>query len=254
MRRGCGHAKLIGVETRRLRSRGMLSSAPAWLPAVSTWTLGMNDLELITHQLNSVAHYTTTIAFDGTPGREYVDLFDQSGYDLSELEKLYAAANGQAFHPHRENRHAIRTTWLESPPEKMEGAVLNHALLLERKGFRGAALEQLETWAQVNPLLYKLVKYRPKWGLDFSMDYADRNGNVIEVLHFEYDGFDFDEIQARVDRYTDRFLAIDWDFGGRRVLARIDDWIHLGFHEQSDWKCDYFGIEHERFKLVAWDR
>ena len=214
----------------------------------------MNDLKLITAHLDARAHYATPIAFDGTPGREYVDLFDQSGYDLSALEKLYAAANGQAFHPHREHRHAIRSVWLESPPDKVEGAVLNHALLLERKGYGGAALEQLQAWAQVNPLVNKLVKYKPKWGLDFSMDYADRGGNVIEVLHFEYDGFDCDEIQQRVSRYTDTFLSIDWDFGGRRVLARIDEWIGLDFQAQSAWKCDYFGIEHERFKLVAWDR
>jgi hypothetical protein len=213
----------------------------------------MNDLKLITSRLDPVAHYSTPIAFDGTPGRAYVDLFDQSGYDLSALEKLYAAANGQAFHPHREHRHAIRSIWLESPPDKVEDAVLNHALLLERKGYRDEALRQLQAWAQVNPQLNKLVKYRPKWGLDFSMDYADRNGNVIEVLHFEYDGFEYDEIQQRVDRYGDTFQSIDWDFAGRRVLARIDEWIHLDFHEQSAWKCDYFGIEHERFKLVAWD-
>ena len=214
----------------------------------------MNDLKLITDRLDSRAHYALPIEFDGTPGRAYVDLFDQSGYDLSALEKLYAAANGQAFHPHREHRHAIRRVWLESPPDKVEGAVLNHALLLERKGYRGAALQQLQAWAQHNPQLYKLVKYKPKWGMDFSMDYADRDGNVIEVLHFEFDGFDFQEIQARVQRYTDIFLSIDWDYGGRRVLARIDEWIHLSFQEQSAWKCDYFGIEHERFKMVAWDK
>lgn len=34
-------------------------------------------------------------------------------------------------------------------------------------------------------------------GLDFSMDYADRAGNVFEVLHWEYDGFDFDEVAER---------------------------------------------------------
>lgn len=213
----------------------------------------MNDLKLITDHLDSRAYYATPIEFDGTPDREYVALFDQSGYDLSALEKLYAAANGQAFHPHREHRHAVRKTWLESPPKKVEGAVLNHALLLERKGYRGAALKQLEAWAQVNPQLYKLARYRPKWGLDFSMDYADRSGNIIEVLHFEYDGFDFQEIQDRVYRYTDKFLSIDWDRGASRVLARIDQWIHLDFHEQSAWKCDYFGIEHERFKMVAWE-
>lgn len=216
----------------------------------------MNDLTLITTRLDPQPFYRKRLADfrADVPGPEYVELFDQGGYDLSPLEKLYAAANGQRFCAHREHRHAIRSTWLASPPTKTDGAVLNHALLLERKGFAGEAREQVSGWAQVNPLLYKLVKLRPKWGLDFSMDYADRDGNVFEVLHFEYDSFVHEEIQARVDRYTGVFMSVDWDDGAKRVLARRDEWIDLAFEAQSAWKCDFFGIERERFKMVAWDR
>lgn len=216
----------------------------------------MNDLALITRQLNPEPFYRIRLANFAAPlpGPEYVELFDQSGYDLSPLEKLFAAANGQKFCAHREHRHAIRSTWLVSPPAKNDGAVLNHALLLERKGFAGEALDQIKGWAQANPLMYKLVKLRPKWGLDFSMDYADRDGNVFEVLHFEYDSFVYEEIQARVGKYTEYFMSVDWDDSAKRVLAHRDEWIDLGFEAQSAWKCDFFGIEHERFKMVAWGR
>lgn len=216
----------------------------------------MNDLTLITRQLNPDPFYRNRLVNlrADVPGPEYVELFDQSGYDLSPLEKLYAEANRQRFCAHREHRHAIRSTWLVSPPTKNSGAVLNHALLLERKGFAGEALDQIKGWAQSNPLMYKLAKLRPKWGLDFSMDYADRDGNVFEVLHFEYDSFVYEEIQARVHKYTEYFMSVDWDDGAKSVLAHRDEWIDLGFEAQSAWKCDFFGIEHERFKMVAWER
>lgn len=216
----------------------------------------MNDLTLVTRQLNPEPFYRNRLVDFGigVPGPEYVELFDQSGYDLSPLEKLYATANNQRFCAHREHRHAIRLTWLVSPPTKNDGAVLNHALLLERKGFAGEALDQIEGWARTNPLMYKLVKLRPKWGIDFSMDYADRDGNVFEVLHFEYDSFVYEEIQMRVHKYTEYFMSVDWDDSAKRVLAHRDEWIDLDFEAQSAWKCDFFGIEHERFKLVAWER
>jgi hypothetical protein len=216
----------------------------------------MNDLTLINKQLNPEPFYRNRLVNFPVraPGPEYVELFDQSGYDLSPLEKLFAAENGQRFCPHRGHRHAIRSTWLVSPPTKNNGSVLNHSLLFERKGFAGEALDQVKDWAQVNPLMNKLVKLRPKWGLDFSMDYADRDGNVFEVLHFEYDSFVYEEIQSRVDKYTEYFTSVDWDDGAKRVLARRDEWFDLAFEEQSAWKCDYFGIEHERFKMVAWER
>lgn len=216
----------------------------------------MNDLTLISRRLNPEPFYRNRLAGfrAGVPGPEYVELFDQSGYDLSPLEKLYAAANDQQFCAHREHRHAIRSTWLASPPAKNEGAVLNHALLFERKGFAGEALDQIRSWARENPLMYKLAKLRPKWGLDFSMDYADRDGNVFEVLHFEYDSFVYEEIHERVCRYTEYFMSMDWDDGARRVLSRRDEWIDLAFEAQSAWKCDFFGIERERFKMVAWER
>jgi hypothetical protein len=73
--------------------------------------------------------------------------------------------------------------------------------MFERKGYSGEALQQLTTWAGYRPQFHKLIAMRPKWGLDFSIDYADREGNVFELLHWEYDGFEHDEIAEQKNRW-----------------------------------------------------
>jgi hypothetical protein len=124
--------------------------------------------------------------------------------------------------------------------------------LFERKGYSGAALTQLKHWANDLPLINKVVALRPKWGLDFSMDYVDSQGNTFEILHWEYDGFDYDEIAAVKSTVEPMLSNIDWNDAGQRVLKAKEEWHHLDFFQQSNWKCNYFGIPNERFKMVAW--
>jgi hypothetical protein len=45
---------------------------------------------------------------------------------------------------------------------------------------------------------------------------------------------------------------VDWNDAAQRILKRKDEWHHLGFFEQSEWKTRFFGIEKERFKMVLW--
>lgn len=178
-------------------------------------------------------------------------LFDQNGYDLTPLEQQYAHANMAPIAAHRYHL-ALKYDWM-SQPEKTEGAVLNHCNLFERKGYANAAREQLTEWSKHMPLVNKLLSLRPKWGLDFSMDYVDRQGNVFEILHWEYDGFEYGEIEEQRERWQPTLLHMDWDDAGQRLLKHKAEWHHLGFFEQSAWKCKYFGIIDERFKMVAWE-
>lgn len=185
------------------------------------------------------------------PLAEDLALFDQNGYDLTVLEQHFANTNDTKIQTHRLHRYAIKQDWF-TQADKIEGAVLNHSLLFERKAYTGAALEQLQYWANNLPLIHKIIAMRPKWGLDFSMDYVDRKGNAFEVLHWEFDGFNYDEICA-VKNYIEPILqAIDWDEAGEQILKHKDQWHHLDFFAQSDWKCNYFGIPKERFKMVTW--
>jgi hypothetical protein len=185
------------------------------------------------------------------PTAEDVALFDQNGYDLTDLEKHYAYSNWSKPKKHREHRMALKQPWF-TQEHTLEGAVLNHSLLFERKGYAGAALEELQHWARALPLINKVIAIRPKWGLDFSMDYVDRAGNAFEVLHWEWDSFNYDEIQAVKLEIELVLKAIDWQDAAQNVLAKKDSWHHLDFFAQSAWKCNYFGVPEERFKMVAW--
>lgn len=206
----------------------------------------MFDLEISDNQLDPNGYWDQTITH--TPCPADVDLFDQNGYDLTPIEQQFAGTNARL---HREHRYSLKQSWL-TQAAKIEGAVLNHSLLFERKGYSGEALEDLTAWAQDLPLLHKVISIRPKWGIDFSMDYVDRAGNVFEVLHWEYDGFDYNQIQDQKITHEQKFVAIDWDDAGARLLKRKDEWYHLEFFDQSAWKCRYFGIVNERFKIVIW--
>lgn len=185
------------------------------------------------------------------PTKSDLDLFDQNGYDLTVLEQYFAHSNHTKFVKHREHIRCIKSAWFEQD-DKIVGAVLNHSNLFERKGYEGEALDQLKYWSVRLPLVNKIIALRPKWGLDFSMDYVDREGNAFEVLHWEYDSFDVDEIEQIKARTEPILTSIDWDDAGEKILARKSEWHGLDFFGQSDWKCSFFGMPKERFKMVSW--
>ena len=161
-------------------------------------------------------------------------------------------ANGENTTKHRDAEHiTLRQTWFEDDsPES--GPHINHSVMFERKGYSGEALAQLKSWTEYRPHFHKLVAMKPKWGLDFSIDYCDRQGNVFELLHWEYDGFEYDEIADKKERMEGFLLNQDWDDRARTMLERKDEWHKLGFFEQSEWKTRFFGIDKERFKMVLW--
>ena len=209
-------------------------------------------LALTQNKFNSDPFWSNPISQEIIPSIEQTELFDQNGYDLTSLERLYAEANGQAGRWHRPNHYALKRNWLIDEKNSVTGAHVNHALLFERKGYAGAALAQLEGWARHNNLIYKIIKMRPKWGMDISVDYVDTDGNVFELLHWEYDGFNYQEIADKKTHIEKFLLTVDWNSAAAEMIRRKSEWHHLGFFEQSAWKTEFFGIEKERFKMVLW--
>jgi hypothetical protein len=211
----------------------------------------MKDVVLTSNTLDPNGYWTVPLADSFAPKIYHLELFDQNGYDLTELEKLFAESNNIKTGLHRTHRTAIKRPWFDQA-DRVEGTILNHSLLFERKGFQGDALAQLKMWTKYFPRIWQLIQLRPKWGLDFSMDYADVFGNCFEILHWEYDGFAYEEINHVKQQVEPVLLSIDWYNAAQQLLKKKDEWYHLDFFAQSDYKCKYFGIVRERFKMVAW--
>ena len=134
------------------------------------------------------------------------NLFDQNGYHLTTIEQHYADING---YPKKVRRHetVIRQPWIVW--DKFEGAHINHSDLFERKSYSGAALEQLKTYAKRNPMLHKIIKMKSKWGIDISIDYVSEDA-VFEVFHYEWDSFEYDDIQEKKLEIENFVLRQDW--------------------------------------------
>jgi hypothetical protein len=181
-----------------------------------------------------------------------LSLFDQNGYRLTLLEQEYSHSNFQPYVLHGDEK-SLRKIWMSEDEDRTTGSHLNHAFLFERKAYDGEALEQLQEYSKGNNLIYKLINYKGKWGVDFSMDYVDSLGNSMEILHFEYDSYNLNEIEEIKGEVERKVVNVDWDFAGRVILERKNEWIDLEFFEQSKWKTDFFDLPAERFKVNAWE-
>lgn len=184
-------------------------------------------------------------------GYEMVELFDQNGYRLTKLERAYSTANEQFYTLHADQK-CIRKPWMYYK-EDTTGPHFNHAFLFERKGYSGEALNQLKEFAKDNNLVYKLINYRGKWGVDFSMDYVDHIGNAMELIHFEYDSYNLNEVQDIKNQVEEKMSIVDWNWAAKIIIEKKHEWIDLEFFEQSRWKTDFFGLPAERFKINAWE-
>lgn len=210
-------------------------------------------ITLTNNQFYTNRTWTKPINWDSLPSNssELVELFDQNGYRLTKLESHYAGANS---HPTVNHRYevSLRQDWFVDD-KPLTGPHLNHAYLFERKGYSEEALEQLKEFTKQNNLIYKLVNYRGKWGVDFSMDYVDSKGNSMELLHFEYDTYSLDEIQNIKGLVEQTIEKIDWEAAARYFMIRKYEWVDLEFFAQSKYKTDFFGLPVERFKQNAWE-
>ena len=178
-----------------------------------------------------------------------VDLFDQNGYHLTKAEQAFLGYNGYKT-IERRHEDCMRYDWILW--DKRDGAHINHSDIFERKGFSSNALEQLQAIAPSNPMLYKLIKMKPKWGIDISIDYVSPDA-VFEVFHYEWDSFNYEQVIEKKLEIEEFLLKLDWDDVAKDLWRKKDDWFYLDFFQQTKWRTDYFGLSPEKFKNVIWD-
>lgn len=205
---------------------------------------------LTDNQLNSNPYFTERTDTVGILLNPHsVDLFDQNGYHLTKAEQVFLEPNGYSA-IERRHEDCLRYDWLKW--DKKQKAHINHSDLFERKGFKGDAKQQLLLYADTNPMLYKLVKMKPKWGIDISIDYVSKD-NVFEVFHYEWDSFEFDKVVQKKKQIEEFVLSKDWDKEAEKLLQIKDQWYDLPFFEQTKWRTNYFKLEPENFKNVIWE-
>lgn len=195
--------------------------------------------------------YFTTPTMDDEvlQDKQSVDLFDQNGYHLTKAEQAFIASS-EFKKIDRRVEDCMRQDWFVW--DKKSGAHINHSDLFERKGFLGEAKDQLIKHAKYNPILYKLIKMKPKWGIDISIDYVSED-RVFEVFHYEWDDFDFNRVDEKRQELEEFVISKDWDDVADELWSIRDRWYNLDFFEQTKWRTDYFNLSPEKFKNVIWE-
>jgi hypothetical protein len=101
-------------------------------------------------------------------------------------------------------------------------------------------------------MLYKLIKMKPKWGIDISIDYVSPDA-VFEVFHYEWDSFEYEAVQEKKEEIENFIVHKDWDDIAQILWNRKNEWLNLDFFEQTQWRTDFFGLSPEKFKNVIWE-
>ena len=208
----------------------------------------MTELELVYNKpLDPVGYYTKPCD-ESVLSDNPTDLMDPNSFDLVELEIALVKANTG------ERGKAVKAgaDWFRQEETRF-GVVLNHGNVLYRRGYRGEAAKQLWRLAEQDGRIHRVLQQRPRWGLDISLEYISRQGDMFEILHWEYDSDNYDEIEELRQRYEPVILSTDWEEGARQLLKRKADWHHLHMKEQNKYKTDYFGFVEENYGRFLWN-
>lgn len=167
--------------------------------------------------------------------------FDKDGYEITcVLERMLYEANNAPLNLSIQKHVAPVKEWYYDDEDSESGLVIDHSMLLTRWGVSGQAKEDLEMVVKDRPILNKLLGIRPKWGLDFSLDWVDHNG-CTEVIHIEQDFKTYEEACEAKEKLENLIDNTDWLDGAQQILKKKSEWEHLSSDDHSDWKAQYFG-------------
>lgn len=197
-------------------------------------------LQIVNNTYNHSPYLTKPLSNTKSITQRLVKYFDKDGYELTPLEQMYHAVNGVILNEKHLYHTADHVTWFIDTSLSDRGVVLDHSMLTTRWAYADEAKEQLLQQAQTNPLLYKLLSIKPKWGFDLSLDYV-YDGGCMELFHVEYDFDNYDQACEMLEKATIKIQNTDWDFGAKQIFQRMTEWEGLCSDDQSDWKANFFG-------------
>ena len=167
--------------------------------------------------------------------------YDKDGFELNVAEQKYYLSSGfELFNCLNHICH--QQNWFELEHDSL---ILDHSLILTRASYKEQALEQLLFLKESIPQASSLINTIQKWGFDFALDAVDKNGNVFEVLHVEYDNREYEEFLNQLASFSYKVYNTDWVDAANKVELKKDDWNRLKGFDQNNWKASY---------LIGWNK
>jgi len=166
--------------------------------------------------------------------------FDKDGYEITALlERTYYEQNGVPLNTTTQKHTTTAVEWFIDDTESESGLVLDHSMIMTRWGFGGDARKQLAERLDSRPILNKLLKIKPKWGIDFSLDWVDTE-DVIEIIHIEQDFNSYEEANVAKRAFEALVMSTEWEQSAKDLLRIKPQWQHLSSDDQSDFKAKFF--------------
>lgn len=166
--------------------------------------------------------------------------FDKDGFDLNSLEVALYSANHIRVNSFL-NRQAAQYQWFTF--DVNENVRVDHALLLARYAYVGELRDQIYAWSEQYPELRKLLQIKPKWGLDFNIEYITPTNQYMDIIHIEEDFHDYNAYSARKDYFEQLIQRTNWVAIGSQLYNLSYEWCSLNADDENDYKARYIGLE-----------
>jgi len=172
--------------------------------------------------------------------------FDNDGFQLNRLEQMYYTAHGIRI----EECLGVYGAHYQWASINNPSYILDHSMILTRCTYAGQALEQLTEHSKQYPYLRKYLTMKPKWGLDFALEYFDED-SYIEVIHIEQDYDTYEKAQQAKTQFERRILSTNWTSFTRDIIKKRAEWEQLQGMARNDWKAREWGLSKAETTLKA---
>ena len=189
------------------------------------------------HQITLMSNPCCVRAVEGITAEDFC-YFDKDGFELNIAEqKFYSAMNYPIWHKIL-NHHCWQEPWFELESQD-SNLILDHSMFLCRCNYERDAAEQLKELQKTIPLADYLLRTKRKWGFDFALDAVAEDGTVYEILHVEWDHYDYEIFKNRLISFEYTVRHTDWRDAADKIWNCRDQWQHLKGFDQNHWKAEY---------------
>lgn len=195
------------------------------------------------HQIHLMSNPTCSRSVSDIDQNDF-RYYDKDGFELNQAEQKFYAAMGHPIWHEILNHHCWQEPWFELERSDLN-LILDHSMFLCRCNYEHEAYEQLLELKKSVPTADCLLRTKKKWGFDFALDAVADDGTVFEVLHVEYDNYDYEIFKDRMLGFEWTVRHTDWVECAQRIWKKRDQWQSLTGFDQNHWKAEY---------LIGWKK